>query len=295
MMMSQLTPKLAAKFIAEQKPLDDSSRKNRRKNKKEQLSDWSRNKTLRNCKTMFEDAIEWEIIEKNPFRKVKTPKLIVPAWHYLKPAEYRKLLDVALSLRWKATYALAYTAGLRFGELFSLTWKDIDFETGEVIIENRPATAKLPPFFVKDFESRHIPLPKHTLDILTDLQAKAPEGIPYVLINEQRYQTVLAKWKRIRNNRDRHWCNKDMVNNIPREFKKHLKRAEIEPTGQLSIHTLRKCCGQNWANHLPMHVTKELMGHSSIATTQKYYTQVDESQRAKAAAVGDLLVGALGS
>ena len=41
-----------------------------------------------------------------------------------------------------------------------------------------------------------------------------------------------------------------------------------------------------------MHVTKELMGHSTVATTQKYYTQLDKNQLAQAAAVGDLLIGA---
>ena len=34
-----------------------------------------------------------------------------------------------------------------------------------------------------------------------------------------------------------------------------------------------------------MNVVKELMGHSDIATTQKYYTQVDADHEAKAARV----------
>jgi hypothetical protein len=37
-------------------------------------------------------------------------------------------------------------------------------------------------------------------------------------------------------------------------------------------------------------VTKELAGHSSISTTQKYYLQVDEYHRAKAVAVIDTLL-----
>jgi hypothetical protein len=37
-------------------------------------------------------------------------------------------------------------------------------------------------------------------------------------------------------------------------------------------------------------VTKELMGHSNIATTMKYYSQVDKDQRKKAAAVVDALI-----
>jgi integrase len=81
-----------------------------------------------------------------------------------------------------------------------------------------------------------------------------------------------------------------MVNNVGREFKRHLKWAGIKPVGTLSIHTLRKCCGKNGADHLPPNVTKELMGHSNIATTMKYYNQVDKDQRKKAAAVVETLV-----
>jgi integrase len=38
----------------------------------------------------------------------------------------------------------------------------------------------------------------------------------------------------------------------------------------------------NWANHLPIFVTKEYAGHSNIATTQEYYTLVDSDHDAKA-------------
>jgi hypothetical protein len=45
------------------------------------------------------------------------------------------------------------------------------------------------------------------------------------------------------------------------------------------------------ADHLPIHVVKELMGHSDIATTQKFYSQVEKYQRWKAATVIQALVG----
>jgi integrase len=81
-----------------------------------------------------------------------------------------------------------------------------------------------------------------------------------------------------------------MANNVLREFNRHVRKAAIKPNGTLSIHTLRKSCIQNWANELPINVTEELAGHSSIATTHKYYLQVDEYNRAKAAAVIDSLL-----
>jgi integrase len=173
--------------------------------------------------------------------------------------------------------------------MFSLTWNNIDFETGDVIVENRPATKKMPPFFVKDHEARVIPLPKHTLDILAELQTAAEEGVPFILLNRKRYETVLSKWQTFQH-QGRPWKNTDMVCNCGREFKRHLKWADIKPNGTLSIHTLRKCCGKNWADHLPPNVVRELMGHSNIATTMKFSSKVDKDHRIKAAAVMDALI-----
>ncbi len=90
------------------------------------------------------------------------------------------------------------------------------------------------------------------------------------------------------------WENQDMANNVLREFKRHLKWAGIKPNGSLAIHTLRKCCGQNWADYIPNpNVVKELMGHSSLATTMKFYNQVNAEHRAEAAALIDDLLTSL--
>lgn len=100
---------------------------------------------------------------------------------------------------------------------------------------------------------------------------------------------LVAKWEQFQK-QGTPWRNRDLVNNRLREFKRHLKWAGIKPNGSLSLHTLRKSCVQNWANHLPPNVTKELVGHASISTTMEYYTQVDGDHRAKAAAVINSLV-----
>ena len=46
----------------------------------------------------------------------------------------------------------------------------------------------------------------------------------------------------------------------------------------MTVHTLRKSSGQNWAKCLPMNVVKEFMGHASISTTAEFYTTVSEDQ-----------------
>lgn len=104
-MLSKLTPRSAAKFIGELRRIDIP--KNGQK-----LSNWTRHRILRNCKTIFGYAVTWQLLHTNPFQDVKAPKLVTIRWHYLKADEYLRLLEVAPSLRLKACYALAYIAGL---------------------------------------------------------------------------------------------------------------------------------------------------------------------------------------
>ena len=225
----------------------------------------------------------------NPFKPLRLKRMAPRRWHRVTPEEYHQLLGVAPDLRCKVFYALAYTSGARMHEVFSLTWNDVDFEKGILIIANREGTADMPPFLVKDHEARRIPLPPHTIDFLTQLQAQAPEGVPYILLTGERCERVRKKWRELCKEGEP-WLNRYMVHNVLRQFKKHCKRAEIKPVAKLTIHTFRKSCGQNWADHLPMNVVKELMGHSDIATTVEFYNQVDEDHLAKAASVVQDLV-----
>lgn len=284
-LLENLTPRHASMFMASVKRVNAL-------HQDKPLSDWSRARILRSAKAIFQTAVEWELMRRNPFKTLKSPQLVTKRWHYITPEEYKRLIDVASTVYWKAFYAVAYTAGLRFGELASLTWADIDFQKSEVHVCSKPGTATMPPFFVKDHEERTIPLPKHTLDILCALHAEAPIGMPYVLIDRDRYDLILKNWQQFQAE-GRAWSNRNMINNVLRDFRCHAKRAGIRPEGVFNVHCLRKSCGQNWADHLPIHVVKELMGHSEISTTQKFYNQVEPYQRRKAATVMQNLVGKL--
>ncbi len=68
-----------------------------------------------------------------------------------------------------------------------------------------------------------------------------------------------------------------MVNNVLRDYKVHAKRAGIRSSDKSTIHTLRKTYAQNWADRLPANVVQFYLGYSSMTTTNKYYSTVDES------------------
>ncbi len=247
-----------------------------------ELSAWSRAGLIRRCRTIFEVAVRWGLTNENPFTKCKKPKCMVRRWHHIKPDEYLRIQEVAPSLRWKCLYSVLYTTAVRIGEAFSLTWADVDFEHGLLKVQNRAGTKTVLPFTLKAHEQRTIPLTKHTLAILAEWQAEAPQGVPHIFLSEDRYQLVLKRWQKL-NYLDREWQNRFVLNNTNRDFKSHCKRAGIELDGKCSVHTIRKSCGQNWAlAGVPIKTLQYLMGHSNPDTTLKYYQQVDAASAAQA-------------
>ena len=105
----------------------------------------------------------------------------------------------------------------------------------------------------------------------------------YFTMNDRRAQTAMNglcfhsdKSRKCRE-QGRYWFNRCLANNVIRDFHRRVKQAGIETAGKnLTVHTLRKCCLQNWADSLPMNTVKELAGHSDIETTNCCDSTVDE-------------------
>jgi len=234
--LADITPMEAAKFISMLARIDG---------KDKPLSPWSRARTLRNVKTMFNTAVEWGLIERNPFGRIRQPRLPEARWHYLMPKEFHALLNASngkysVSLRCKALYALAYCCGLRLGEILNLQWdQNLVFKTGKkadqiaeatVHVYNQPATATEPPFSVKDKEERRLHVPARCREPLLDLKAynEMTDQTPYIVLDRRQYQTMTAKWEYRRKN-GMAWENRNMQNNTLSTFKRHLRWANITP------------------------------------------------------------------
>ena len=101
------------------------------------------NKVLRECSRIFREAVSCSLIHENPFQGLRQEKVGQRAWHYVSPAEYRRLIETAPSVRWRGMIALGYCCGLRVGEVLNLTWCDLDFEQNQVRIVRKTGTACL--------------------------------------------------------------------------------------------------------------------------------------------------------
>lgn len=182
-----------------------------------------------------------EILSKNPFsgaaEKVKQSK----RWHYITPDELRDCLEAATE-NYRCLIALCRLAALRRLEAFYLTWQDVNFDKGKIIVVG---DARWQP---KDRETRVVPICPELQVILLGAFEQAPE-----------------KTSRI--------CPLKYSGNICRGAKATIIRAGLKPW-EKPLHDLRKSCITDWANHYPIHAVKEWAGHVDIATTQKYYLQV---------------------
>lgn len=140
----------------------------------------------------------------------------------------------------------------------------------------------MPPFVIKDAEPRDVPLPADTLRILEAWQAEAPEGVPFVLVTQDRYERILKRWKKL-GMADEKWENRFMANNTLRDMLVHAKRAGISFDGEsFDIHCFRKSYGQNHANNgTPIKTLQYLMGHADSKTTLRFYTQLPKDHADK--------------
>ncbi|HEG42425.1 hypothetical protein LCGC14_2908350 [marine sediment metagenome] len=88
------------------------------------------------------------------------------------------------------------------------------------------------------------------------------------------------------------WQNRHMKSDALNQFKRFCKKAEIETNKKLNLHCLRKGYGTNLVNlGIPVNTLKDLMGHSSIVTTMKFYVNSIDENKKKAVEGLDRLMG----
>ena len=138
----------------------------------------------------------------------------------------------------------ALHTGLRRGELFNLTWDDINFEKKALTVIGSGS---------KSGHTRHIPLGKLALSTLVTWRDQTG-GYDLVFPNPKtglRFDNIKSSWKAVLK-------KADLV--YPKD---HPKR--------FTFHDLRHCYASNLVmNGISLYVVKELLGHDSVETTQIY-------------------------
>jgi integrase/recombinase XerC len=212
------------------------------------LSKRSQGRALSAVRSLFRFACREGTLEANPAQGVKTPKAPKTLPRHLRPGEVESLIEAPagegpLVLRDRAILELLYAAGLRVSELVGLDWPDVDLSARMVRVMGKGSKERMVPFGRPAAEALRI-----WLEVWDTLRDASDEGQPVFLtgkgkrLGDRAVRRVIDRW------------------------------VDVAAVAR-GVHplTLRL----TFATHLleggaDLRAIQELLGHSSLSTTQKY-------------------------
>ncbi len=218
------------------------------------LSRRSQARALSAVRNLFAFGCRQGLLKKNPASGVRTPKQDKKLPRHLRPGEIEDLVEApsgsdatneALVQRDRALLELLYATGLRVGELVSLDWNDLDLSARVLRVMGKGGKERMVPFGRQAAEAL-----RGWLQVWDEVRRENPagEGEP-VLLN--------------------HRGGRLSDRSVRRLVDRYTQLAGL-PQG-VHPHTLR----HTFATHLleqgaDLRTIQELLGHSSLATTQRY-------------------------
>ncbi|MCL4510009.1 MAG: tyrosine-type recombinase/integrase [Bacteroidetes bacterium] len=204
----------------------------------------------RTIKAAFSKAVEWNYLSENPLKRIKLPKIPKSLPLFISEIELASILeslqgDGRTKQDMRDLFTLAFYTGLRLSELLNLEWNDVSMAERIIKVANTET------FTTKSKRERIIPLNQTALEMLKKRQPKV------FSLDEKNY--VFQKHPGLRYERDF----------VSKQFKKAVRATELN--GNLHFHSLRHSFASNLVQRgVPIVAVKELLGHSSIATTMIY-------------------------
>ena len=236
-------------------------------------------KKVRTLKRFFNLAVERGQMDENPLRFLRPPKKMKRKVRVYTSQQCKRLIKAShdwpdrSGVRWDILIFLALTTGMRKGELLNLVWRDIDFEQQSITINAKQDTAATWQWDIKDNEERTLPLIDDVVSLLTEHQARQPDGCPYVFVPQKRYQDIQdlrqqGKWNTVSSR-----CN--IVGNFSKHFAEIVKRSGI--VTRMTFHDIRRTALSKWlSDGMDVFDVMTLAGHSKITTTQTFYLAVSD-------------------
>ena len=126
------------------------------------LSPASVNRELACLKHMLNKAVEWDMLETNPAKKVKLLRENNQRLRYLTQEEIEKLYD-SCAEHLKPIVRTALFTGMRISEILRLKWEDIDFKQGIIFVRDS-----------KNGEMKEIPINDQLMFTLKSPKFKSP-------------------------------------------------------------------------------------------------------------------------
>lgn len=227
---------------------------------------------------VLETATQWELVSRNVAKVVDPPKGRATERHALTPAQARRLLQEAADMDDEGVYWAALLLGMRQGEILGLQWKDVDLETGIVLVRRTLTSTRggEPAYGEPKSEAgrRTLYLTGVTRDVLD---------------SQRRRQSIWAKEAKLSGGAwvdfdlvfTNHWGGPLVAATLRNRFAVLLKSAGLP---DVHFHEMRHTHQSLLAElGVPERTSMDLLGHRDIETTRMVYTHSSEAGKQRAA------------
>jgi integrase len=237
--------------------------------------------TIRNIRAVLRralnQALRWRLVTFNAASLAEIPRIEQEEMSALDEQQARALLRTLKGERLEVLYRVGLSLGLRRGEILGLRWIDVDFERATLSVAQTLQRTKAKGLIFSTPKTkgsvRTIPMPRVLLAALKlHKERQDQEGVenPHGLVFISTKGTPLDP------------------DDITHRFKAFVKAAGLPV--DIHFHSLRHSCATLLlAQGVPMHVVKDILGHSQISTTMRYAHPTEQTMRDATAEMDMLL------
>ncbi|MBW7841184.1 MAG: tyrosine-type recombinase/integrase [Ignavibacteriales bacterium] len=214
---------------------------------------------VRTLKAAFNKAVDWNYVKENYFMKVKLPKKqqVNPAY-----ISSTQLAVISMQIENRTIQDLvtfAFYTGMRLNEIVNLTWRNVNLSTRIITVGDAE-------FTTKGRNQRYIPICEEVFEVLARSKGQEEKSnTPRILrIHPSQRGEIKSGFVFCKANGEA--FTGDYVSKI---FKKACKAVGTDKS--IHFHSLRHSFASNLVQKgVNLYTIKELLGHSSISTTEVY-------------------------
>lgn len=227
-------------------------------------------KIINTCRQLFEDALDDELIFKNPCRKVIKPKAFTKDTEPFSDKELAAIRDAVLKPMDRAFLDVLFAFGVRRGEALGLMVSDFDFANQSVRFERSITFDKntpiINPFMKTSFSRRELYIPTPFVDSLKSY-VDSCEGMYLFTLQSGDIMTKSSydkMWRRI---------SKAINDNLLSDTEKKMKQS---PARRITALTFRHDFATKlYYSGISRKKAVEVMGHSGIQMIERVYAALD--------------------
>ncbi|ADZ83546.1 site-specific integrase [Cellulosilyticum lentocellum] len=213
-------------------------------------------------KSIMDKGVEWKILEISPIKGITLPSLTTQEFTVWDNVQINKFLNIVKDTKWYVPFLLAFTTGMRQGEICGLKWSDYNTITGDISVSrSMQRNFKLKDTKTKSSRRKIVLLKKTKLAL--DYQKRCQEENENLLGKQYINSGFICTHN-----------NGESINpeNLGKTFKKLIKEYKLEPIRFHDIrHSFATILLQNGTNPK---IVSEILGHSDVQTTLNVYSHV---------------------